>query len=391
MHPLELTIIQAGNEEEILKKLGINARISTSSWDTYWGKLLNIAFHRDGPDVSQVGAPSTGGVISMNVLRAFTRQEVKSMGGEEVFLPESWRTTKTKKEPYTWAIPFNADIRVLFYWRDLLEKVNIQPEKAFSTPTVFETTLKRLQESGVDFPWAFYAAFPYATLHVASMWVWAGGGEILDGKHFALTDPAPLESLKEFFRLKKYMPRYAYETNSSENLMEAFARQEIAVICAGSNMLNPLQIKFQDQPERLKKLGVALPPGPAYVGGSNFIIWGHCRQEKQAVALVQQLTSKEMQLAFCQEMGYLPTRLDALAEPPYSTEPLYKIMVEALKTGRAFPDLPRWGLVEDRLSSAFLHIWQQLYENPEADSDTILEQTLIPIGKRLNLTLSDFG
>ena len=391
MLPLELSIIEAYNEGEVLKRLGIKAQIVSSTWETYWGKLLNVAFHRDGPDVSQVGAPSTGGVISMNVLRPFASQEVTVLGGEEGFVPECWRTTKIKTESHSWAIPFDADIRVLYYWQNLLENAGVQPETAFQTPASFETGLQRLQKNGVKTPWAFYAAFPYSTLHVASIWVWANGGEILEGSHFALTDPDQMETLKAFIRLRKYMPRYAYQKDSPVNLMEAFANQEIAIICAGSNMLDTLREKFSTQPKKLNQLRVALPPGPAYIGGSNLIIWEHCRQEKQAVALVQQLTSKAMQLAFCQETGYLPTRLDALNEPPYSTDPQYQVMVKALKTGRAFPDLPRWSLVEDRLSMAFLQIWEHLYKNPKANSDAVLEKILVPLGNRLNLTLSEFG
>ncbi len=391
MNSLELSIIEANHEGEIFRRLGVEANITPLSWSSYWGNLLNVAFHHDGPDVSMVGAPSTGGVISMNVLRPFTRHEIRALGGAEVFLPECWRTSQVKDDLNIWAIPFVTDIRVLFYWEDLFENAHVQSDVAFQTPDRFEDSLSRLQKSGVKTPWAFFAAFPYATLHVASMWVLAGKGKILEGSHFALADAEAMESLKAFFRLRKYMPRFAYQVDSPVNLMEAFANREIAVICAGSNMLNTLRTKFSNQPEVLKKLGVSLPPGPAYIGGTNVMIWNHCRQEKQAVALVQQLTSKTMQLAFCQETGYLPTRLDALAEPPYTNDPLYQVMVKALKTGRAFPDLPRWGLVEDRLSTAFLQVWQQLHENPEADSDVVLERILTPLADRLNLTLSEFG
>jgi multiple sugar transport system substrate-binding protein len=392
MEPVELSIIEGNNyEAEVLKRLGVEARIVSSPWNTYWSDILNVAFHRYGPDVSQVGAPSTGGVISMNVLRPFSRQEIGKMGGEEVFVPECWRTTRTKTDPIVWAIPFEADVRVMYYWEDLLEKAKVQPETAFQSPGQFEETLVRLQASGVQTPWAFFAAFPYATLHVASMWVWQPGGEILEGSHFALTEPPAMDSLKALFRLKKYMPRHAYQAGSTVNLADTFARRDIAVICAGPNMIRTLREEFKTKPALLKQLGVALPPGPAYIGGSNLMVWRHTRQEARAVALVQKLASKEVQMAFSQQTGYLPTRLDALGEAPYSTDPDFQVMVQALMTGRAFPNLPRWGLVEDRLSTAFLQIWGQLYQNPEAESDTVLERVLEPLGNRLNLTLAEFG
>jgi hypothetical protein len=59
-----------------------------------------------------------------------------------------------------------------------------------------------------------------------------------------------------------------------------------------------------------------------------------------------------------------------------------------LKTGRALKRVPLWGLVEDRLVKALNHIWQTIFATPEPNVDRIIENTLLPLEERLNITLS---
>jgi multiple sugar transport system substrate-binding protein len=82
-------------------------------------------------------------------------------------------------------------------------------------------------------------------------------------------------------------------------------------------------------------------------------------------------------------------RIDALAEPPYATDPFFQVMGEALRAGRTYPTLPMWGLVEERLSNALIQIWAAVIANPDQGVDAVIIQRLEPLSRRLELTLSE--
>ena len=107
-----------------------SAHITVLEWDTIWRDLVNIGIYKRGADVSEVGTTWIGSLISMNSLRGFTRAEIAQIGGEQAFLPTAWQTTSMVGDARVLAIPFLSDVRVIFYWRDMLEKAGVDEATA---------------------------------------------------------------------------------------------------------------------------------------------------------------------------------------------------------------------------------------------------------------------
>ncbi len=145
---------------------------------------------------------------------------------------------------------------------------------------------------------------------------------------------------------------------------------------------------LRDTPKAIDQLGVALPPGPPYVGGSNLVIWKHTQQRDAALRLIRSLISPDAQANFCQHIGLLPTRLEALQRPPYSTDLRYQALAHAARSGRSYPALLRWGLIEENLSRTLTQIWSDLAANPQSDLDVLFAQRIEPLVKRLNNLLA---
>jgi multiple sugar transport system substrate-binding protein len=390
MDQLELSIVVDDDSWRTLNEMGIDAHIIPMRWATYWKEILNIALFKHGADVSQIGAPSTGAVVSMNALRPFTSREIAQMGGTESFLSASWQTTKIRGESNVWAMPFVSDVRVVYFWRDMLEKAKVDEQMAFKNPERFRETLTRLKNSGITLPWGVETRFPFANLQNIVSWIWSAGGDILstDGSEPLFAKPEALEGIRNYFTLQEFLPPELFKSDQPVYASDLFTNRKVAIAMGSPNLLRIVQQNYANQPEMLKKVGVALPPGPPYVGGSNLLVWAHTRQEQRAVNVVQQLTSKEIQNVFCQKSGYLPVRLDLLSEPPYTTEPHLKVIVEALKIGRPYPSFRRWGLVEERLGIVFDHFWSQLFTNHSMDSAL---KELVGLSDRLAITLEQFS
>lgn len=389
MKQVELSIVVDDESEYILNDLGIDAHIIPMHWETYWKEILNIALFKHGADVSQVGAPFTGAVVSMNALRPFKTREIAMVGGVESFLPASWQTTQIHGESSVWAMPFVSDVRTIYYWRDMLEKAKIDDQIAFQNPEQIRETLTRLKAAGTTFPWGVETRFPFANLQNIVSWIWSAGGDILapGGKEPLFAKPEAIKGIRAFFELYEFLSPKLYQKDQPVYASELFANREVPVAMGSPNLLRIIKQHYADQPEKLQNVGIALPPGPPYVGGSNLLVWAHTRLEEQAVSLVQELVSKKIQTAFCQKSGSLPVRMDVLSEPPYLTDPHLQVIVEALKAGRTYPSLRRWGLVEERLSIAFDRVWSQLFDS--ADIDTVLKELDI-LSNRLEITLKQY-
>ena len=105
------------------------------------------------------------------------------------------------------------------------------------------------------------------------------------------------------------------------------------------------------------------------------------------MTLIRFLTSRQAQVDYCQRTGHLPVRLDALAEPPYTSDPHYQIMVETLRTGRTYPVFPKWGEIEEKLSDACLWFWDSIAADRNQDINTLVKPYLKSLARRLMVTL----
>lgn len=356
-------------------------------WDDYKSELTSMALYGRGSDVSQVGAPLMSDLLAMNALRPFKEIEVATMGGANAFNPITWQSSRRVYERQVWAIPWLADPRVIYYWRDLLEKAGVDEATAFSTFDHLFETFKRLQASGIETPLVLPISNKLQTLQTACSWIWGFGGDFvtLDGKNMAFHQAPALAGLKSFFSLYRYMPKEGQPFDYSPT-QDYFINQRAAVTIG--NLGPGINILKDVQPEKRAKLGVALPPGPPYVGGSSLIIWKHARHEQAALDLIRYLVSYEAQVEYCQRIGYLPVRLDALAQPPYSTDYLYRNFAQALEKGRIFPTIKLGGLLEDRLSTVLDQIWHDIIADPDVDLEATISKWINPLVRRFELWAS---
>lgn len=397
--PLELSVIlddiESGQKaRQALEGLIHNCQITTMYWDTEWRELSKIATYNVGPNVSQVAAPSVISLVAMDALSEFTPKEVALLGGASAFLPASWQSVFSTNQRQIFSLPWLADVRAIYYWRDLVEEAGVDEASAFASPEQFEHTLDRLRVSGVAHPWLLLTHFPFAALQCLASWIWGAGDEFVNanGRSLRLTEPKFRAGLHTYFDLHRYLPPgIQHMTPSTGGLAKAvsmFANRQVAVTIGSPTWLRATAEALRETPEALTRLGIASPPGPAYVGGSNLVLWKHNRQRAAALQLIQALTSPTVQASYCHQIGLLPTRLEALTNPPYSTDPHFQKLAQAAQNGRAYPHLPRWGLIEEKLSEVLTDIWADLLTHPNSDLDGVIAQRIEPLAARLNLLLA---
>ena len=80
--------------QKVLRGFGQPCQLQTFLWEEEQSELLRIAISKQGPDLSQIGAPTVGNLIAMGVLRPFHEDEVAALGGASAFSTAAWQNAR---------------------------------------------------------------------------------------------------------------------------------------------------------------------------------------------------------------------------------------------------------------------------------------------------------
>jgi multiple sugar transport system substrate-binding protein len=355
-------------------------------WNSVWHELVNIAIYHRGADVSEVGSTWVGSLVATNALRPFKPGDVAHLGGTGAYLPAAWQDTSIVGDTRVWSIPFLADVRVVYYWQDMLDRVKVDPHTGFSSPENLHETLEKLTAI-IPTPWADVTSpATHDTVYHAGMWLWRQGIDYTapDGLSTTFTQARAVDSLKAYFCLGRFMP--GSKPVASSDLAELFANRQVAAVIAGPWFLATLKENHLSA-EQLSRVEVAMPPGPPFVGGLKLVVWQHTLHEPEAVDLIRYLTSPQVQAECAPLAGMLPVRQDAMSAEPFANDSRYGVFIQAMRAGRSIHPIPLWGLVEERLSNALSQVWANIFDQPDRPLEAIISHHMIPLARRLDLTL----
>jgi multiple sugar transport system substrate-binding protein len=393
MVELELTMMfhgQSTNQTilelltEFEKETHTRVHLQVLPWDTGRADLVNMGIYHHGADVSEVGSTWTTDLISMNSLRGFSKRECLQIGSTTEFLPLAWKRCLVRGEDVL-AIPWTVSPMSMYYWKDHFQKASLEANDVFSSLENLEIGMQKLVASGIPNPWAVNARTDrYNTLHNLAGWIWTAGGDFIaeDGKQVLFNKPEAIAGIKNYLRLYQYLPVECFDPLTKTDAMGFFTQGSSSITVCLPWIVSP---DHEVRPGERHLLDADVFPGSGFVGGSNLVVWEHTRQPEAALELVQFLTGKPS-TKFTTE---LPARLEYLNEIEASDNPIYSVQVKSAKSGRTFPTIPLWGLIEDKLSQMIHVISTELLENPKTDLDNLIERFVAPLANRLNITLGD--
>jgi len=274
---------------------------------------------------------------------------------------------------------------MVLYRRDMLAKAGVEENGAFETPERFEQTLQQLQDSGVPFPLTIQTLSLYMNVHNLAMWVWHAGENLVDvQKKMVLFDqPKVRSAILSYLQLHRFVSKTKQLQTGGAN--PSFDRGEAAVTIDG-----PWAFNYSPRlPEVNANLGVAIPLGCSYIGGSNLVIWQQSSEIPDDMNLIAHLTSREFfEAASPRRGGLLPGRLDSLEFYPLPDPSFLPLLEQALKTGRTLPNMDLWGLVEDRFGRSVSQLWEEIFTSPKPDLEALYDKYITSMVHRLKITLS---
>ncbi len=368
--------------EQFEAEHNIRVHLRLLSWDEAWNTLVKSSIYQEGPDVSEIGSTWVGDLVGMNALRAFSAKEVESLGGSSAYLPMTWQAGRE------WAVPWVVGVRLLYYRRDLLKKGGIDEQSAFQSIEQLDRTLERLQSSGVAYPWVIPTDPTHTTLLNIASWVWGSGGDFLspDGKRTLFCEVEALSGIRAYFNLGRFLAPDVRHLAGLEPDDWFIEHPDTAMTMSGAWLYNTAKESLSDK--EIRNIGVTLPPGAPFLGGSYLVGWRYSRQVEASMKLIRFLSQPEVLVTCSRNAGLLPARLDALSAYPFASDPFWKVSVDGLKIGRPFPFVRLWGLVEDRLKTSLGGVWADYLAEGTPNLDAVLNQHLVMLSRRLDMMLS---
>ena len=366
----------------------IRVNLQILEWNTARQEVTQYALHQQGPDVSAMATTWVADLISMNALRPFMKNDLARIGQFEEFIKPSWGSTRLQGDENVWAVPWLVDTYVIHYRRDLLEQAGIDAKVAFSSLEKLDETVGRLSHVAGSIPIQLpYSYDRFCMMHTLAAWVWGAGGEFCtpDGRKVLFDQPEALAGIRQYFRLARHLPQSARERLSMPDCEDLFRRGEAAT-AFGTLTFRHVEESLSTQ---VQENWYAAPlPGPHFVGGVDLVVWKYSRFEELALELIQFLNRSEIVSQCARAMTTSPARLSALESANNNQDPLLLAVAESTRTGRTYFPVRLWGLMEERFVAALLNISHTLLQSPDLDLDATIRQAILPVARRLNITLS---
>jgi multiple sugar transport system substrate-binding protein len=348
-----------------------------------WSDFKRVALYGGKLDISEIGSTWLHDFAAMDVFRPFSVDDIERLGGAQTFVPSVWASGASRGS--VWAIPWMIDLRLVYYRRDLLAKAGVNEEDAFQTPARFEQTLRQLKEAGIPAPWVVPTLRSYINIHNLAMWIWQAGEDFVDksGKTVLFDRPAVRSAIIAYFRLHKYIAKEMFHL-AEHDADQMFNDGKVAVTIAGPWNI----IRSARKPEVFDNVGLAIPLGCSYTGGSCLVVWERSDHRDTALDLISHLTGRNFQENIPKKIGLLPSRLDSMGSFPLPDASLQPVMQKAIQTGRSLPNIGLWGLIEDRLVNVLPVLWDDILGSPQPDLEALYDKYFTPLTPRLNMLLS---
>jgi hypothetical protein len=138
-------------------------------------------------------------------------------------------------------------------------------------------------------------------------------------------------------------------------------------------------------PEFRDRLGVALPPGPPLIAGSDLVLWRHSRKNTEAGNLLKVLFSPDVQVKYAEYLGDLPVTTEALNNLAQATDSNVRTFITTLDKGRIFATTKFAGMLEVQLATALNGLWAKLSEQPTNNIRESLKEALDPVRRRFDM------
>ena len=368
-----------GREGEVVRDLvpdferrhpDLRVRVQQIPWSAAHEKLLTAFAGGTLPDAIQVGSTWVPELVALGALERLDGRIVASpsLDGDDWF-PGIVETTVV--DGSTWALPWYADTRLLFYRRDLFAAAGwSQPPGTWAEWRAALADLRRTLPAE-----SHPILLPLAEWEMPVILALQHGATLLrDGDRFGdFRSPAfraGFDFYLGFFESGLAPSRGAAEVG---NLYQDFAAGAFASFASGPWSMGELARRLP--PELQDRWATAPLPGPegprtgvSLAGGAGLALVRGSPRADAAWRWIEFLCERPQQLAFHRLSGDLPARRSAWSDPSLAGSAHAQAFLAQLDRSRPTPRVPEW----ERIASRIAHHAEAVVRGSES-ADAALE------------------
>lgn len=282
-----------------------------------------------------------------------------------------WAWDQTLYQDHTYGIPFETDVRVLFWNKQLFKEAGLDPNVPPKTWDELQAYADKLDVKNADGTYKRIAFFPLWNAGFNPFWAYLNGAPLIkpDGTPF-LNDPKAVEALTW---IKGWVDRYGgwqniqnYAANFGAPPNDLFMGNGVAMLVDIFGYNSQLEFYrpralLADGTNPRMEWGIATLPykeAPAdWSGGFSLSIPTGAKNAEAAWEFIKCMTGPEGQASWARDTQAQPTNLIAAKDPILLGNPLWAVVDEALKvsTGGVFvPKYSNWG---EQLDQRYEKVW----------------------------------
>lgn len=285
------------------------------------------------------------------------------------FWPFTWEESLYEGQPY--GIPYETDVRVLFYNKNIFREVGLDPEAPPKTWAELEQVADKLDKRNPDGSYERIAFSPLIGNVGPDLWGYTNGVEwITEDGQPAINTPEAVETLTW---IKKWIDRYGGWQNH-QNFRAQFASPPNDAFMSGKvamlvdingyngvlNFFRPQYTKPDGSKENLE-WGVSDPPynkEPASVsGGFALSIPRGAQNVEPAWEFIKCATGLEAQISWARDTNSMPANVEAARDAVLLADPNWEFFVNAMEYSRSTRFLPQYPNWKQELDQRYERVW----------------------------------
>jgi multiple sugar transport system substrate-binding protein len=337
--------------------------------DIWTANTAAVAAGTGMPDVIVSDRPKLPADAANNIYMSLQEMVDRDGVKPEWYWPFAWE--QTLYEGQTYGIPYETEVRVLFYSKTAFKEAGLDPDKPPKTWAELEQVADKLDKKAADGSYERIAFFPLINVG-PDVWGYTNDVEWVtkDGQP-KVNDPKAVETLNW---IKKWVDRYGGWDKISEFRAQfqappndAFMSGKVAMIAdingysSQLNFFRP-QVTGPDGKKVNLEWGVSdLPYNTdkgSWSGGMSLSIPRGAKNVEPAWEFIKCATSVDAQVSWARDTYAIPGNQQAARDPELMADPNWQFFVDAMgytTGGNYLKEYPNWG---EQLSQRYEKVWR---------------------------------
>ncbi len=338
--------------------------------DIWTANTAAVAAQSGMPDVIVSDRPKLPADAANNIYTDLQSWADRDGVSPDDFWPFTWK--QTLYQGHTYGIPFETDVRVLYYNKSIFKEVGLDPDKPPKTWAELEQYADRLDRRNPDGTWARIGFFPLQGNVSPEIWGYANDVQWItpDGKP-EINTPRAVETPEW---VKKWVDRYGgwdkiqeFRSTFQSPPNDAFMSGKVAMVvdingyASQLNFFNPQYTAPDGKKSRLE-WGVSDMPyntkQASWSGGFALSIPRGAKNAEAAWEFIKCATGVKGAASWSRDTYAMSANIKAARDPQLMADPVWQFFLQAMEYstgGNYLEKYPNWG---EQLSQRYEKVWR---------------------------------